>query len=111
MRIPLKMANGAYVESLEALRENFDFSTVFKNYNDEGLCKWLKAFGYKEVLSQIEALDSSSHDFNENLCGILGVDYSALESTLLMCRAKPLIRALKKQSATRKVKTMKIIPL
>jgi hypothetical protein len=41
-KFPLKMANGEMARDIEALRENFDLTSVLGYYDNGRLCDWLR---------------------------------------------------------------------
>lgn len=74
IKFPLEMANEVKVRTLEELRENFDLEKVLAYYVDGKLLTWLNDRYYENEAQQISQLDSSSSDFKNKLCEILGVD-------------------------------------
>lgn len=80
VKFPLKMADGAMVRTLEDLREHFDLTTVLSYYDNGRLVKWLENGYYDEEAKQIAALDSFSDSFKDELCAVLGVNYSENET-------------------------------
>lgn len=75
IRIPIIMADGARVKTLEELREHFDLATVLAYYKDGRLTKWLQSGYYDTEADKIATLDSATDNFIQNLCEILGVSY------------------------------------
>lgn len=80
VKFPLKMADGTMVRTLEDLREHFDLTTVLSYYDNGRLVKWLENGYYDEEAKQIAALDSFSGSFKDELCAVLGVNYSENET-------------------------------
>lgn len=76
VKFPLKMSDGTPVRTMEELRENFDLEAVLGYYSNGRLIKWLEDRYYNEEAGKVRVLDVSSKEFNQNLCEILGVDYS-----------------------------------
>ena len=62
VKIPLKMADGVLVRTIEDLREHFDIVSVLTYYQDGRLVKWLKN-GYYDI----EAKKISDLDFHRIL--------------------------------------------
>lgn len=79
VKIPLKMSDGTPVRTIEELREHFNLADVLGYYSNGRLIKWLTDWYYDEEAKKVKALDSTSGDFQKNLCGIFGVDYSKKE--------------------------------
>lgn len=76
VKIPLKMSDGVVVRTIEDLREHFDLEAVLGYYSSGRLAEWLKEKYYDEEAGKIKALKESSRKFNQELCEILGVEYS-----------------------------------
>lgn len=76
VKIPLKMSDGTMVRTIEDLREHFDLEAVLGYYSSGRLIKWLEDNYCDEEAGKIKALKESSKKFNQELCEILGVEYS-----------------------------------
>jgi hypothetical protein len=74
---PLKMADDTQVRTVDELREHFDLAAVLGYYNDGRLLKWLSDRYYEDEAKKIEEFDSTSDDFKEQLCSILGASFAA----------------------------------
>ena len=74
IKTPLLMADGEKVRTMEELREHFDIASVLGYYDSGKLREWLENYYYDKEADGVGALDASSADFKEKLCGILGVD-------------------------------------
>lgn len=76
VKIPLKMSDGTMVRTIEDLREHFDLEAVLGYYSSGRLAEWLEEKYYDEEAGKIKVLKESSKKFNQELCEILGVEYS-----------------------------------
>lgn len=74
VKIPLEMANGTMVRSIEGLRENFDIKKVIGYFFDGRLHKWLEDRYYDEELDALSELDEKDPELANKLCKIFGVD-------------------------------------
>ena len=79
IRFPLKMKDGTDVRTLDELREHFDLESVLGYFADGKLKTWLADRYYDEMAQKVVALSADAPDLNAQLCGIIGVDYSAQE--------------------------------
>ncbi len=77
--MPLKMANGVSVRTIEDLRSNFDLSSVVGYFLDGKLLTWLNARYYDEESKMVEALSEKDKNLAKKLCEILKVNYSGEE--------------------------------
>ena len=68
--------DGVQIKTLRDLRDNFNLKSVLDHYVSGVLLKWLEVCDYDDHADKIRELDSSSPDFNRNLCDVLGVEYS-----------------------------------
>lgn len=80
VKFPLKMADGAMVRTIEALREHFDLAAVLSYYENGRLTKWLENGYYEEEAEKVAVLDPVSGNLVEELCEILGVDHSVYKT-------------------------------
>jgi hypothetical protein len=76
VKFPLKMADDTQVRTLEELRERFDLATVLSYYNNKKLQEWLEDRYYESEAEKVKALEPSSPNLKQQLCEILGVQYS-----------------------------------
>lgn len=76
VKLPLEMANGVMVRTIEELRENFDIKKVVGYFLDGKLNNWLEARYYEEEFEMVNDLSESDPELVKKLCEIFGVDYS-----------------------------------
>ena len=77
IKLPLEMANGAQVRSLEELRENFDMGSVLGSFMNGKLLTWLNDRWLEDEAEQVDALSMNDPDLAAKLCRIFGVEYHA----------------------------------
>lgn len=59
-RLPLVMENGAEVQTLEELKENFSAEMVWEYWNSGELRTWLEARYYEDIIEEIEKIEGAS---------------------------------------------------
>lgn len=72
-RLPLLMENGAEVQTLEELKENFSAEAVWEYWNSGELRKWLEARYYQDIVEELEKIEGASN-VNGSLYEIFGVE-------------------------------------
>ena len=77
IKFGLNMPGKQNIRTMEELKQYFDFKAVLEYYFNGKLADWLNDRGYKEYTEQVAALDSEKDDFEESLCKIFGVEYTA----------------------------------
>lgn len=75
VKLPLEMANGVMVRTIEELRENFDIKKVVGYFLDGKLNNWLEARYYEEEFEKVNDLSESDPELVKKLCEIFGVEY------------------------------------
>lgn len=83
VKFPLKLADGTQARDMDELYTHFDLVSVLGHYINGKLVEWLADRYYEEEADKINALDSSSSDFNKQLCEILGVRYTESETNVI----------------------------
>lgn len=73
-RTPLVMENGAEVNNLEELQNNFSITSITDYLESGELVAWLKSRYYDDIADEVEALDSCDDNVNEKLYKIFEVD-------------------------------------
>ena len=70
------MLDDCNVRSLEGLQEHFVIEDVLKYFEDGTLSRWLKVWGYKEQLAEVEAIDKTldKKDIALQLAHIFGIE-------------------------------------
>ncbi|MCI5873130.1 MAG: hypothetical protein MR012_05605 [Roseburia sp.] len=72
-RLPLLMKNGAEVQTLEELKENFSAEAVWEYWNSGVLRTWLEARYYEDIIDELEKIESVG-DVKGRLYDIFGVE-------------------------------------
>lgn len=73
-RTPLVMENGAEVNNLEELQNNFSITSITDYLESGELVAWLRSRYYDDIADEVEVLDSCDDDVNEKLYKIFEVD-------------------------------------
>lgn len=73
-KFPLIMPNcDEQITTIEELQKYYDLPKVIAYYFDGKLEKWLENFGYDDEAEKVSVLNTSSDDFIDRLCEILGL--------------------------------------
>lgn len=77
VKLPLEMANGQQVRSLQELRDNWDLEKVLGYYLNGRLLTWLNDRYYVEEAEKIQQLEEfkNSKDLLPRLCAVFEVQY------------------------------------
>lgn len=78
IKIPLEMANGFKVRTLEELKENWDLEKVVLYYYDKGrLLAWLKDYNHHNEAEQVTALNTitDTKELQKRLCDIFAMPF------------------------------------
>lgn len=80
LKLPLEMANGQQVRSLQELRDNWDLEKVLGYYLNGRLLTWLNDRYYVEEAEQLQKLEKLKNEkkLMQELCAILGKEYQEL---------------------------------
>ena len=80
VKLPLEMANGQQVRSLQELRDNWDLEKVLGYYLNGRLLTWLNDRYYVEEAEQLQKLEKlkNEKELTQKLCAILGKEYQDL---------------------------------
>ena len=80
VKLPLEMANGQQVRSLQELRDNWDLEKVLGYYLNGRLLTWLNDRYYVEEAEQLQKLEKlkNENELTQKLCAILGKEYQDL---------------------------------
>ena len=75
VKLPLEMANGQQVRSLQELRDNWDLEKVLGYYLNGRLLTWLNDRYYVEEAEQLQKLEKlkNEKELTQKLCAILGL--------------------------------------
>lgn len=73
-RTPLVMENGAEVNNLEELQNNFSITSITDYLESGELVEWLRSRYYDDIADEVEVLDSCDDDMDEKLYKIFEVD-------------------------------------
>lgn len=74
VKLPLEMANGVMVRTLDELKENFDIKKAVGYFLDGRLKSWLENRYYNEKVEQILELDEKDPELASKLCEIFDVE-------------------------------------
>lgn len=77
IKLPLEMANGKRVGTIEELKANWDLEKVVLYYENGRLLTWLKDRYYSEEATQVAALESIADikDLQKGLCNIFSMPF------------------------------------
>ena len=76
IKLPLEMANGVLVRTLDELKENWDLEKVINYYLNGKLQTWLKDRYYTELAEEVSALNdiNDNVELQKKLCNIFGIE-------------------------------------
>ena len=79
IKLPLEMANGVLVRTLDELKENWDLEKVINYYLNGKLQTWLTDRYYTELADKVSALSdiSDNKELQKKLCDIFGMKFKA----------------------------------
>ena len=78
IKLPLEMADGVKVRTLDELKDNWSLEKVVENYLNGRLVTWLNDRYYTELAEQVDALDEVQDNtaLQKELCKIFDVDFA-----------------------------------
>ena len=78
IKLPLEMADGVKVRTLDELKDNWSLEKVVENYLNGRLATWLNDRYYTELAEQVDALDEVQDNtaLQKELCKIFDVDFA-----------------------------------
>lgn len=78
IKLPLEMANGVTVRTIEELKENWDLEKIVFYYNNGRLLTWLNDRYYCEQAEQLKMLQTvtDSQEMQKQLCSIFEMPFS-----------------------------------
>ena len=78
IKLPLEMADGVKVRTLDELKDNWSLEKVVENYLNGRLATWLNDRYYTELAEQVDALDEVQDNtaLQKELCRIFDVDFA-----------------------------------
>ena len=78
IKLPLEMANGVLVRTIDELKENWDLEKVINYYLNGKLLTWLNDRYYTELAEKVSALSdvSDNKELQKKLCNIFGMDFN-----------------------------------
>lgn len=78
IKLPLEMANGVTVRTIEELKENWDLEKIVFYYNNGRLLTWLNDRYYSEQAQQLKMLQTvtDSQEMQKQLCSIFEMPFS-----------------------------------
>ena len=76
IKLPLEMANGVQVRTLDELKENWDLEKALNYYLNGKLQTWLIDRYYTELAGEVDALSgiTDNAELQQKLCGIFGIE-------------------------------------
>lgn len=76
IKLPLEMANGVLVRTIDELKENWDLEKIINYYLNEKLLTWLNDRYYTELAEKVSALNSitDNTELQKQLCGIFEIE-------------------------------------
>lgn len=79
IKLPLEMANGVLVRTLDELKENWDLEKVLNYYLNGKLLTWLNDRYYTELAEEVSALNgiNDNGELQKKLCSIFGIEAEA----------------------------------
>lgn len=79
IKLPLEMANGVLVRTIDDLRENWDLEKIINYYLNGKLQTWLTDRYYNELADKVSALSdiSDNTELQKKLCNIFGMEFKA----------------------------------
>ena len=82
IKLPLEMANGVAVRTIEELKENWDLEKIVSYYRNGRLLTWLNDRYYDEQAEQVQALDKNAdaHELQKQLCSVFEVPFAEEET-------------------------------
>ena len=82
IKLPLEMANGVAVRTIEELKENWDLEKIVSYYHNGRLLTWLNDRYYDEQAERIQALDkdSDANELQKQICGIFDIPFTEEET-------------------------------
>ena len=78
IKLPLEMANGVAVRTIEELKENWDLEKIVSYYRNGRLLTWLNDRYYDEQAEQLKLLEdvTDAHELQNKLCGIFDMPFA-----------------------------------
>lgn len=76
IKFPLILKDDCEARTMEELREYFDLEKIIGYFQDGRLVTWLSARHYADEAESIEKISKASSRIGEELCGILGVEFT-----------------------------------
>ena len=78
IKLPLEMANGVAVRTLDELKENWDLEKVLMYFHNGRLQSWLSDRYYNEMVEQVNALTgiSDSNEQQKKLCEVFAMPFT-----------------------------------
>lgn len=74
-KFPIVLSDGTEVQTMEELREKFDFKKVMEYFQNRRLAVWLEDRFYSDEADALKTIRGSDKGAPRKVCEILGVDY------------------------------------
>ena len=75
IKLPLEMANGVMVRSLDELRENWDLEKIVGYFGDGRLVTWLNDRYYTDLAERVQKITAIGAEAQEQLCAVFGMEF------------------------------------
>ena len=75
IKLPLEMANGVMVRTLDELKENWDLEKIVGYFGDGRLVTWLNDRYYTDLAEQVEKITAKGAEAQKELCAIFGIEF------------------------------------
>ena len=75
IKLPLEMANGVMVHTLDELKENWDLEKIVGYFGDGRLVTWLNDRYYTDLAEQVQKITAKGADAQKQLCEIFGMEF------------------------------------
>ena len=75
IKLPLEMANGVMVRTLDELKENWDLEKIVGYFCDGRLVTWLNDRYYTDLAEQVEKITAKGAEAQKQLCAVFGMDF------------------------------------
>ncbi len=75
IKLPLEMANGVMVRTLDELKENWDLEKIVGYFGDGRLVTWLNDRYYTDLAEQVQKITAKGAEAQKELCAVFGMEF------------------------------------
>ena len=75
IKLPLEMANGVMVRSLDELKENWDLEKIVGYFGDGRLVTWLNDRYYTDLAERVQKITAIGAEAQKQLCAVFGMEF------------------------------------